>query len=68
MFRKMGHWYLKGMRVRAALRHRFQQAKTGTEFDAAIAEIRRAGPSRGSRSGVLEGAHVPVPSGPVERW
>lgn len=67
-FRKMGHWYLKSMRVRKPLRHRFQQAKTRAEFDAAIEEIVAAGPIGGNRTGVLPDMNVPVPSGPVDRW
>lgn len=67
-FRKMGHWYLKGMRVRAWLRHRFQQARTRCELDAVIEDVRREGPVGGVRTGVLPDMHVPVPSGPVDRW
>jgi len=67
-FRKMGHWYLKSMRVRKSLRHLFQQARNREEFDAAIAEIAAAGPIGGNRTGVLPDMNVPVPSGPVDRW
>jgi nifR3 family TIM-barrel protein len=67
-FRKMGHWYLKGMRVRAWLRHQFQQARTREEFGAALRAVNEEGPTRGSRTGVLPDMRVPVPSGPVERW
>lgn len=67
-FRKMGHWYLKAMRVRAYLRNQFQQAKTPIELETAIAAIDAEGPVRGSRTGLLPDMHVPVPSGPVERW
>lgn len=67
-FRKMGHWYLKSMRVRASLRHRFQQAGTKEELEATLASIADDGPVRGTRDGVLPAMHVPVPSGPVERW
>ena len=68
MFRKMGHWYLKSMRVRAWLRHRFQEARTKDDFETVLDEINAEGPVRGSRTGVLEAMQVPVPSGPVERW
>ena len=67
-FRKMGHWYLKSMCVRAALRHRFQLARTREEWDAVLDEISEEGPVRGTRSGVLRQMAIPVPSGPVERW
>ncbi|MHC4878645.1 MAG: tRNA dihydrouridine synthase DusB [Planctomycetota bacterium] len=67
-FRKMAHWYLKSMRVRAGLRHQFQQAKTREQFDAAVAAIVEAGPIGGNRTGLLPDMHIPVPSGPVERW
>jgi tRNA-dihydrouridine synthase len=67
-FRKMSHWYLKSMRVKPALRHHFQQAKTVEEFNAALAIIVEAGPVGGNRTGLLPDMHIPVPSGPVERW
>lgn len=68
MFRKMGHWYLKSMRVRARLRHGFQLAKTKNEFELALDAIAADGPMRGSKNARIEEYHVPVPSGPVERW
>lgn len=68
MFRKMGHWYLKGMRVRPQLRHEFQLAATIPQFQQAIAAIRAAGPHAASRTDRLPAFQVPVPSGPVERW
>jgi len=67
-FRKMGHWYLKAMRVRADLRNEFQVAKSWTEIETSIARIAEAGPMHGSRTGVLPEMHVAVPSGPNERW
>lgn len=68
MFRKMAHWYLKAMFVSAPLRNQFQSAATRAEVEEALAAIREHGPSRGSRSGELPQLHIPVPSGPVERW
>ena len=68
-FRKMAHWYLKGMRVRAQLRGRVQQAKTVAEFEAALAAVWDEGPTgHATRDGLLPDMHVPVPRGPVERW
>jgi tRNA-dihydrouridine synthase B len=67
-FRKMGHWYLKGMRVRGWLRHQFQQARTRDEFDEALRAVNKEGPASGTRTGLLPDLQVPVPSGPVERW
>jgi nifR3 family TIM-barrel protein len=67
-FRKMAHWYLKGMRVRAALRHRFQLVRTQEEFAAALEEVREEGPVHGTRDGILTDVQVPVPGGAVERW
>ncbi len=67
-FRKMAHWYLKGLRVRAALRHEFQLAQTRADFDALIERVREEGPIHGNRDGTLTDAYVPVPSGPVEKW
>ncbi|MEZ6052861.1 MAG: tRNA dihydrouridine synthase DusB [Planctomycetaceae bacterium] len=68
MFRKMGHWYLKGMCVRPHLRHQFQLAKSIPEFEAAITAIRTAGPHGTSRTDQLPNLHIPVPTGPIERW
>ncbi len=68
MFRKMGHWYLKAMRVRPRLRHQFQLVRTPEEFQATLSAIQEEGPSRGSKTGVLEDMHIPVPSGPVANW
>lgn len=68
MFRKMGHWYLKSMRVKPALRHEFQCARNLDDFNQAIKNIAARGPASGSRSGVLPDMHIPVPGGPVERW
>ena len=68
LFRKMAHWYLKGMRIRKKLRGDFQYVKTKDEFNAALARIRAEGPVGGNRSGVLTDAHIPVPSGPVSKW
>lgn len=68
MFRKMGHWYLKGMRVRARHRHQFQLAATIPEFESAIRDICAAGPVGGDREGRLPDMHVPVPSGPIAHW
>jgi len=67
-FRKMAHWYAKSMRVGASLRHRLQLAQTEGEFESAVAAIAASGPTTGDRSGLLPDMHVPVPSGPVERW
>ncbi len=68
LFRKMAHWYLKGMRVQKKLRGDFQKVRTREEMDAHLARIREAGPVDGNRSGVLQDCHIPVPSGPVDKW
>ena len=68
MFRKMAHWYLKAMRVRAKLRHEVQTATTIADFYAMLDRVEAEGPTVGTRTGVLPDMHVPVPSGPVERW
>lgn len=67
-YRKMAHWYLKGLRVRASLRHQFQLITTRAEFDSLIEQVRLEGPASGGRDGVLSAVSVPVPSGPVDRW
>ncbi|MEZ6126577.1 MAG: tRNA dihydrouridine synthase DusB [Planctomycetaceae bacterium] len=68
LFRKMAHWYLKGMRVRKKLRGEFQSVRTPEEFQAAIEVIRQEGPVDGNRSGILSDCHIPVPGGPVDKW
>jgi tRNA-dihydrouridine synthase B len=68
LFRKMAHWYLKGMRILKRLRGDFQQVRTRAEMDSAIAEIRAAGPVDGNRTGVLTDVEIPVPQGPVDKW
>lgn len=67
-FRKMAHWYLKAMCVKASPRNQLQAARTRAEFDAAISAIAQQGPSRGSRTGELPDLVIPVPAGPVEHW
>jgi len=67
-FRKMAHWYLKGMRIRKRLRGDFQFVRTRAEFDAAIREIQAEGPVDGNRTGLLTEAHIPLPSGPIDKW
>jgi nifR3 family TIM-barrel protein len=68
MFRRMGHWYLKSMRVPAKLRHQFQLAAFQEDFEHALDAIALAGPVDRDRDDALDGWHVPVPAGPVERW
>lgn len=68
LFRKMAHWYLKGMRVRKKLRGSFQALTTREEFVQEIARIRSEGPVHGNRSGVLTDCQIPTPSGPVANW
>ena len=63
-FRKMIHWYLKSMRVRSALRHRFQQVRSREEFDLAIERV-RAEHHQDHDAGEFR---VPVPSGPHAHW
>jgi tRNA-dihydrouridine synthase len=67
-FRKMGHWYLKAMRVRASLRNDFQLAKTESALQAVLARIHEAGPTAGTKTGDLPDYHIPVPSGPIAHW
>lgn len=67
-FRKMGHWYLKGMRVRKKLRGRFQSAASREILEQTLLEIEQEGPIEGTKTGILPDLHVPVPSGPVEKW
>ncbi|MCA9087874.1 MAG: tRNA dihydrouridine synthase DusB [Planctomycetaceae bacterium] len=67
LFRKMGHWYLKGMRVPASLRHDFQNARTRDDVNEVVERITQHGPQTGDRN-ALPDMHIPVPSGPVDKW
>lgn len=67
-FRKMAHWYLKGMCVPADLRNLYQQASSLAEVRTILNQIIAHGPTRGTREDVLPDLHIPVPGGPVERW
>ncbi len=67
-FRKMAHWYLKAMHVRARLRHEFQLLTTAEQLEEYFDQVHCDGPVTGCRSGELPEMHIPVPSGPVERW
>jgi tRNA-dihydrouridine synthase B len=68
LFRKMAHWYLKGMRILKRLRGDFQNVRTKDELNQAIQRIQEAGPVDGNRHGVLTNIDVPVPAGPVDKW
>lgn len=68
LFRKMGHWWLKGMCVRSGLRDAFQKSRTRDEWDAVLDRIAAEGPNRGDRSGLLPELHIPVPAGPHALW
>ena len=68
LFRKMAHWYLKGMKVRKKLRGDFQFVQTKQEFVDAIQRISEEGPIDGNRTGVLQDVQIPVPKGPVDKW
>jgi nifR3 family TIM-barrel protein len=67
-FRKMAHWYLKAMHVRARLRHEFQLIRSPRGLEDFFAKLSADGPVHGNRGGELPAMHIPVPSGPVERW
>lgn len=67
-FRKMAHWYLKAMHVRAKLRHEFQLIRDPEGLDRYFEKLAAEGPINGIRTGELPAMHIPVPSGPVERW
>ncbi|MCA9008136.1 MAG: tRNA dihydrouridine synthase DusB [Planctomycetaceae bacterium] len=66
-FRKMAHWYLKGMKVPASLRHEFQGARTMAEIEALLERISQQGPQTGDRD-ALPDMHIPVPNGPLDKW
>jgi tRNA-dihydrouridine synthase len=66
--RPTAHWHLKAMRVPAALRNRYQQARTEAEAARVLAEIEEHGPQGAARNGTLPDLAIPVPRGPVEHW
>ncbi|MCA9065924.1 MAG: tRNA dihydrouridine synthase DusB [Planctomycetaceae bacterium] len=68
LFRKMAHWYLKGMRIRKRLRGDFQKVRTRAEMDEHLQRIREEGPVDGQRTGILTDCQIPVPKGPIAEW
>ncbi len=68
LFRKMAHWYLKGMRVRKKLRGEFQSVCTLQDLSEIMERIRTEGPVDGNRTGVLSDVEIAVPRGPVDKW
>jgi tRNA-dihydrouridine synthase B len=68
LFRKMAHWYLKGMRVRKKLRGEFQSVCTLQDLAEIMERIRTEGPVDGNRTGVLSDVEIAVPRGPVDKW
>jgi len=68
LFRKMAHWYLKGMRVRKKLRGDFQSVCTREDLSEIIERIRAEGPVDGNRTGILSDVEIAVPRGPVDKW
>lgn len=68
LFRKMAHWYLKGMRVRKKLRGEFQSVCTLQDLSDIMGRIRTEGPVDGNRTGVLSDVEIAVPRGPVDKW
>lgn len=67
-FRKMAHWYLRGMYVPAPLRNEFQQAQNLVEIEESLARITLRGPTQGHKGDELPDFRIPVPGGPVEHW
>ena len=69
-FRKIGHWYLKSMRVRSGLRSQFQKATTREEFCAALGQIAEEGPVRhaASASGNSFEPVLPAPANSPGHW
>ena len=66
-FRKMGHWYLKAMRVPSYYRNEFQQSHTLAAFEQALQKISAEVPTSGDRR-QLPDMQIHVPAGPVEHW
>ena len=55
------------MRVPASLRHDFQNARTRDDVNEVVERITQHGPQTGDRN-ALPDMHIPVPSGPVDKW
>jgi nifR3 family TIM-barrel protein len=65
-FRKILKWYYHFTRISKPHYLRLINLSSVNLFDETVAEIRRAGPSS-PLPGHFE-AHVPVPSGPIDKW
>ncbi|WP_250846669.1 tRNA dihydrouridine synthase [Aquisphaera insulae] len=65
-FRKILKWYYHFTRMPKAFYLRLINLSSSAHFDETVAMIREAGPT-GSLPGHFE-AHIPVPSGPIDKW
>ncbi len=65
-FRKILKWYMHFTRMPRPLYLRLINLRSSEVFDDAVAEMRLIGPSS-PLPGHFE-AHVPVPSGPIDKW
>jgi hypothetical protein len=65
-FRKLLKWYMHFTRMPKPLYLKLINLRSSDLFDETLAEIRAHGPSS-PLPGHFE-AHVPVPSGPIDKW
>ncbi|QEH37079.1 tRNA-dihydrouridine synthase C [Aquisphaera giovannonii] len=65
-FRKILKWYYHFTRMPKPFYLRLINLSSSVRFDETVAMIREAGPS-GALPGHFE-AHIPVPSGPIDKW
>src|SRR2546423_1365835 len=65
-FRKVANWYCKVLRPGREVQQRLMRIERVAEFDAIVAGLREAGPTRGWCDRAGEPA-IAVPGGPVER-
>jgi nifR3 family TIM-barrel protein len=64
-FRKIANWYCKVLKPGREIQQRLMLLERVGDFDEIVAKLRDQGAPQ-SWSGV--NVHIPVPSGPVERW
>jgi nifR3 family TIM-barrel protein len=67
-FRKVANWYSKALRPGREVQQRLIRLESVAEFEEIVAQLRHQGGPRDWGEWGKDGLHIPVPSGPVERW
>jgi hypothetical protein len=67
-FRKVANWYCRALRTGREVQQRLVRLESVAAFEEIVAGLRDNGPPADRAEWQAPEPHVPVPSGPVERW